>query len=179
MNKVYKASDIANHFIYKSKIENNTDLTVLKLIKLVYIGYGWCLATLDRKIFNEKIEAWKHGPVVPSIYYEFKRFRDATGMTNINEYAIDFDLNEKKEEINSIYSSVDEKDEDIIKILNAVWKKYKNYSGWELRNLTHEGPWKKFYQKEQNNEIKEEDIKNISLIAIESFIEEEERNEKR
>ena len=67
---VYTPSHIANFFIDREikKITN------LRLNKYVYFAYGFALAILDREIFHEPIQAWKFGPVIPSIYHEFKRF---------------------------------------------------------------------------------------------------------
>lgn len=43
-------------------------ITHLKLQKLIYYAQAWSLALLDRPIFSEEIQAWAHGPVIPSIY---------------------------------------------------------------------------------------------------------------
>lgn len=48
-------------------------MSLLKLIKLVYLAYGWSIA-LDYRLFDEPIVAWKHGPVIRSLYHEFKHF---------------------------------------------------------------------------------------------------------
>ena len=49
-------------------------LTIMQLLKLVYIAHGWSLALLKAPLINEEPEAWQHGPVFPSIYREFRRF---------------------------------------------------------------------------------------------------------
>lgn len=49
-------------------------LTIMQLLKLVYIAHGWSLALLQAPLVNEQPEAWQHGPVFPSIYREFRRF---------------------------------------------------------------------------------------------------------
>src|SRR5690606_24176720 len=71
----YTPAHIANYFLWKAKKEN-IELTAMKLIKLVYVAYGWYLAFKDEKLFDERIEAWRYGPVIPSLYHEFKRFRN-------------------------------------------------------------------------------------------------------
>ena len=40
----------------------------------MYYTQGWCLALADQPLFNEQIEAWKWGPVIRSIYHQFKEF---------------------------------------------------------------------------------------------------------
>lgn len=45
--KVYPACAVANYFIDKAEEDLIFDLTPLKLMKLVYISHGWCLAIYD------------------------------------------------------------------------------------------------------------------------------------
>ena len=67
----YTAFHIANYFLWRAW-EEGVEVTPLKLIKLVYIAYGWNLVlNKDRpKLFEERIEAWKYGPVIPSVYHD-------------------------------------------------------------------------------------------------------------
>ena len=63
---------IANYFIDKANSvqRQENDLTLLRLVKYVYIAYGFALAILKKKIIDErfdKVEAWKYGPVIPSV----------------------------------------------------------------------------------------------------------------
>jgi uncharacterized phage-associated protein len=60
---------VANWFV-----ENASDITPLKLQKLIYFAHGWHLALRDQPLIDEYIEAWDYGPVVPSVYHEFKEF---------------------------------------------------------------------------------------------------------
>lgn len=131
------SSSLANFFIEKSNKES-IKITNLKLQKLMFIGYGWTLAVLDKDLTdNEPFQAWQHGPVLPSIYHEMKRYRDAP----IQTYAIDYDSDENKSYTPKI------SDEQIISVLDKVWDIYKDFSAWSLRNLTHEkdSPWDKAY----------------------------------
>ena len=133
----YEPTAIANHFILMAKQDRIKDLTPMKLIKLVYIAYAWHLALHSKPLFNEKIEAWPYGPVIPSLYHEFKRF----GNTRITEYlAADFDMDKNYVD----YPIIDyEKHTGTSGILYAVWKFYKHYSAYELSELTHMGEaWK-------------------------------------
>lgn len=47
-------------------------LSNLKLQKLLYYAQAWYLALYDRPLCPEPIEAWVHGPAVPSVYGTFK-----------------------------------------------------------------------------------------------------------
>ncbi|HWJ25663.1 MAG TPA: type II toxin-antitoxin system antitoxin SocA domain-containing protein, partial [Flavisolibacter sp.] len=67
---------VANYFIKKANDEG-IELTLMKLVKLVYIAHGWHLALKDNELIDEAVQAWKYGPVVPSVYQVFKRFGNA------------------------------------------------------------------------------------------------------
>lgn len=43
----------------------------LKINKLLYICFGFYGATYGKFLFNDKIEAWQYGPVIPSVYHAF------------------------------------------------------------------------------------------------------------
>jgi uncharacterized phage-associated protein len=43
--KIYTPSHIANYFLKRAESQGE-----FKLLKLVYIGYGWVLALTDRKL---------------------------------------------------------------------------------------------------------------------------------
>lgn len=62
-------------------------VTPLALQKLLYYAQGWHLAAHDEPLFDEDIQAWKYGPVVPVIYRRFRRLGEgrippAAVMTN-------------------------------------------------------------------------------------------------
>lgn len=134
----YSPQHIANYFLEKAEQEK-LDLTQLKLLKLVYIAYGWNLALTGEKLYNEQIEAWKHGPVIPSLYHEFKDYRAQP----IDRRSISLDLDTWE-------ASTPEVPRDDAKtrlILDRVWESYKRFSGWSLREKTHEpdSPWSRVY----------------------------------
>lgn len=100
----------------------------------MFIGYGWVLALIDKDLTDgEGFQAWQHGPVLPSVYHEMKRF----GNNNIAEYATDYDCEENKTYIPSI------QDSRTISVLTKVWNVYKGFTAWSLRNMTHkkDSPW--------------------------------------
>ena len=61
----YSASHVANFMLDKADQEGRP-VTQMKLLKLVYIAYGWYLSLVNKKLFSEEIYAWKHGPVIRS-----------------------------------------------------------------------------------------------------------------
>jgi len=150
----YYPSHIANFFLKKAK-EDNKQITQMKLQKLVYIGYGWILAVLDQELFDEDVCAWQHGPVIRSLYNEFKHF----GNRPIDTLAVEYDLDRES----MYYPEIEDKesDEPIKVVLEKVWDIYKDISAWTLRNKTHENgtPWSKVYTGGTNDILNKADIK--------------------
>lgn len=115
--------------------EHGEQLDALKLQKLVYYAHGWSLALLGRPLIDEEIQAWQYGPVVASVYHEFKRF----GRRPIPELAADIaDDGNLYTPIISL-SATEERH-----LLERVWQTYGRYSGVQLSNMTHEPgtPWR-------------------------------------
>lgn len=48
------------------------EMTAMKLQKLVYYCQAWHLAWTEHTLFNEKIEAWRNGPVIPALFERHK-----------------------------------------------------------------------------------------------------------
>ncbi len=130
---------VANFFLENAKKENR-QLTPMQLNKLVYIAHGWVLALMDQPLIDEQIEAWQHGPVIPSLYHEFKHY----GGASIDEPAYDYDPFSNQKTVPIIKRSVDPK---LTEILEKVWKVYRSLSGTQLRNITHQknSPWTQVY----------------------------------
>lgn len=135
---VYTPQHIANYFLDRAEGEGRS-LSPLKLIKLVYIAYGWVLALTNERLFDETIEAWQHGPVIPSVYHEFKHYRSDP----ICERAGTLDMETGSYQI----PRVPKADTTTLLILEKVWAAYRGFSGWALRNKTHEKdtPWTAVY----------------------------------
>jgi len=150
------ASITANYFLRKG-IEEKRPITLMKLLKLVYIAHGWVLAVLDNNegaLGDENIEAWKHGPVTPSLYHEFKHYQnlpiDEWSQTTTQETESDF----KTESIHLKNCDIEEKNQ-FEEIFSAVWEAYKEYSAWGLSQKTHEigSPWEKNYNPEKKGTV--------------------------
>ena len=126
----YSASTIARFFIK----ETNGSKTPMQLNKMTYISHGWCLAIYNRPLIVEEIEAWKYGPVVPVLYYEFKKY----GHSLVPPVQV--------EEINSI------KPEDIA-LLNKIIAVYGQYDGIQLSAMTHQKgtPWYRVWNSKGRN----------------------------
>jgi len=131
--KGYSAKAVANYFLKKYRKHG---ITPLKIQKLVYMAHGWHLAVHDEPLVDdEHPEAWKHGPVFPSLYDEFKH----RGYLPILDPATNYRPDNSGE-----YQQHEPKvDDDVHKFLDRVWEIYGNYSGGILSSLCHKpgSPW--------------------------------------
>lgn len=125
----HSAGDIAKWFIEKNNVParlyDAEDISPLKLQKLLYYAQGVFMAMTNRKLFDDDIVAWEHGPVVVSVYHDYSQYgRNGIAFT---------DSMRPKEEYT----------EEENNILSQVYDYFGQYSAWKLRNMTHEEtPWK-------------------------------------
>lgn len=68
----YDAHQIANWFIDRAKRDKRS-LSIMSILKLVYIAHGWNLELKNAPLFHNRIEAWQYGPVIPEVYKSFRR----------------------------------------------------------------------------------------------------------
>ena len=125
----------------------------LKLLKLLYYIQGYHLAMFNAPLFNDKMEAWLHGPVVPSVY---KWVKDMT-----DEKLQDEAMNDEQMGALNLHPQQTE-------LISEVLKIYNKYSAYGLRDKTHtEMPWLSVYEKGKNNEITTESLKNFFTPLVE------------
>jgi uncharacterized phage-associated protein len=119
-----RASDVAKYILCLSEPDTGDFISNLKLQKLLYYSQGTHLALYGERLFDEPIEAWLHGPVVPLVYREFKTY---------GNNPIDM-----PEDFNKDLLTPDERDS-----VEEAYAEFGQYSAWKLRNMTHdEPPWK-------------------------------------
>ncbi|MDR0490372.1 MAG: DUF4065 domain-containing protein [Oscillospiraceae bacterium] len=114
---------LANNFIHKA-LQEDISLSPMKLQKLAYFTYRDYLQSAKESLFNEPFCAWKYGPVVEVIYSHFKPF----GANSINRFYRDS---------SGDVLVIDEGSMPFGGIINAVWRKYRFFSGIELSEITH------------------------------------------
>lgn len=116
--------DVANYFLALSDEDAGDLISNLKLQKLVYYAQGFHLALFNEPLFDESIEAWTHGPVIPELYHSYKH-RGSGAIPS-------------PEEVNFGVYTLEMKE-----LLDEVYNVFGQFSAWKLRNLTHvEPPWK-------------------------------------
>ena len=109
------ATIVGQYFLSK-----NPDLTDIQIQKLVYYAYSWyMIKNKGLKLFEEKPQAWIHGPVFRSLFDSMKnyeKFSDTKEIEIIEKETKDF--------------------------LDVIYNIYGKYSGNELEKMTHsELPW--------------------------------------
>lgn len=149
----YRASAVANFFITRG-VQDKSPVDPMKLQKLVYFGHGWYMAVTGEPLVNEHIEAWRYGPVTPSLYHEVK----ANGSG-----PIDFPIFETGD-LGSEAPRVT--DPGALEVLERVWQVYGEVSSVRLSGMSHDpdGPWHSTWQnKAQNGALRGADIPNDEI----------------
>ena len=152
---LYNPITLANYFILKS-FDEGISITPMKVLKLVYIANGWYLGYNEKPLITDRSQAWKYGPVIPTVYDVFKGY----GRHEIeNVFMPTQDLQNDYGRLSS--------DRYTSSFLNSVWDVYKIYDGLQLSDLTHkEGtPWYITYNAKGNlstipNELIQDHYKN-------------------
>ena len=162
-DKIYDVLDICRYVINYSD-EKDYIISNLKLQKVLYFIQARFLIEEENSdpCFHEKIEAWDFGPVVPKAYREYKRY-GASSIPKITSFIksnIKFDNDEIIWEEERIpYEDPIIKNSDK-KLINEIVDLLSDYSATDLVNLTHnKKPWKDAYEKNKNNEITIESIR--------------------
>lgn len=130
-----KALEIAKYIITKY-VNIGKPISNLKLQKLLYFVQGLALCTLERPAFDEEIIAWKYGPVVPEVYFEFSMYG-----------ALDIDR-VYEDDVRKV-----EADIDIANIAAFIILKFEDTSPIKLVNETHlsGSPWDAAYTNRDND----------------------------
>lgn len=148
----YKVLDVCRHVINYSN-KRDYGISNLKFQKILYFIQAYFL--IEKKdnttCFDEKIEAWNFGPVVPKAYLEYKQY-GSCDIPTIKSYIIfnkDNMENFKRVEFKDTIITDDDK-----ALIDKVVDKFADYSATNLVALTHrQSPWIDAYAPYQNNEI--------------------------
>ena len=134
---MYSANLIAKYII-KQCSECKKPISNLKLQKILYFVQAEFLVTTHKPCFEEKIEAWDFGPVVPLVYNKYKIFGGAI-IPYIKTTSI-FPFSKKEKEL-----------------IDGIIEQCIKYSASELTILSLQKPWE---------EASKQSIKTISTASI-------------
>ena len=139
---MYNCFDVSKEIINLASKEGYP-MPPMKLLKLAYIAQGYYLGFYDKPLFQNEIQAWKYGPVIPDLYHVTKRY----GRRNVDPFVLDIYTKNELSEADKHFVSL-------------VWNTYKHNDGIELSALTHQegSPWSTVYEdgvfhKSINNEV--------------------------
>jgi len=120
--KLCERCNMANVFdVAKYILQKQGEMTTMKLQKLVYYSQAWSVVWDEKPLFNETIQAWASGPVVPDLYQKHK------GQYLISTLRCGDTQNLSEQEQETV---------------NAVLAHYGNKSAQWLSDLSHmEDPW--------------------------------------
>ena len=145
---------VANYLIELAK-RDNKPIHLLGLVKRVYIAHGFSLAINEKGLINprfDKVEAWKYGPVIPSVYHTFKQYK-AQSITECAANMIWNEASKQPEWFTPMLTNEEDK-----KVVEMVWKRYAGFQDSELVSLTHRKgtPWYLCYVESENVPIPDE-----------------------
>jgi len=152
---------VANYLIKHAESKGER-MSPMKLQKLVYYANGWYLAIKDEPLIDEQVEAWSYGPVIRSLYREFRGY----GNRDIVDVGIQIrrcrgaDGTWTSEAFAPILNPAKQQDFFATKLVEKVWDIYSPYSAVQLSNKTHEPntPWRRVYDREGGKLLKGTDI---------------------
>jgi uncharacterized phage-associated protein len=128
----YSAMAVANAFVRRAKAGRVRNLSPMKLQKLLFFAQSWSLARTDEPLFDEFFCRWQYGPVVPSLYHEFKEY----GSQPITAYG--GHIVERQGEMVRVQPIVGESDTDTWELIDEIIRVYGAFSGSQLSAITHE-----------------------------------------
>ncbi|MBP7461003.1 MAG: DUF4065 domain-containing protein [Candidatus Delongbacteria bacterium] len=112
------------------------DMPHFKLQKLLYYVNAWHLANFDEPLFDEEFEAWVHGPVLRSVWNEYK---DVLGLMTVNNVVcVSEDIKAKVDQSIKRLLLPDQ-----IELIDDVLDEYGVETAYRLECYTHsETPWR-------------------------------------
>lgn len=139
--RTYHAIDVAKRFLDLAQTEGML-LSNMKIQKLVFFSQVVALNVFKRPIHDNASLAWDFGPVVQELYDVVHRFVTPTRK--------EFSLNDA--DFAAAFGNAEPiEDRDALNVINAVWNKFKNWTAFQLSNLTHRpgSPWAHVYAESQ------------------------------
>lgn len=133
-------------YLIDKSIREGTPLTNKRLQKLLYYIQAWHLAINEKPLFEDKIEAWIHGPAIRSIYEEYKSFV-ANPINKVSNIEV-----------------IESLENDTIQFIDRIISAYSKYDTATLEYMTHaEEPWQVARRGLEANESSNNEITHESM----------------
>jgi len=151
--KPQDARAIANYILDEAPKYGITDLSPLKLLKLIFLAHGWSFYLCDEPLVSEQPRAWQYGPVYPDVYDAVKKYGGSVIceriMNDQTQFPYEANLTESQKAA-----------------VSAILKRYGGKSAFWLSNLTHlpDTPWSEAMNNSGNySEISADSMRNYYL----------------
>lgn len=131
MSDIISPKELSKYFIAFSNSVGDP-VTNLKLQKLLYYSQAWHLGIKKKQLFGEDFEAWVHGPVLRTIYGDYKCY-------GYNPIVLDMEEDELESGILNYKKGFKE---ELTDFFQSIIDKYFILSAWTLERQVHqEDPW--------------------------------------
>ncbi len=166
----YNALGVANELIDLAD-NDGVELTLLKLVKLTYLSYAFGLVLAPREPMIDprfdKVEAWRYGPVIPSVYHSFKHRRDEPIRREDMAVAMVGEDGGRCE-----FATPRIEGDRALRTIKFVWKRYRGVSAGQLVDILHlDGtPWRQSYIPGVNAEIPEEVTRRFYTLFVDLLL---------
>jgi uncharacterized phage-associated protein len=133
----YTAQEVAKYVVSRC-YESGRPINNLKLQKMLYFLWIDYYRKTGGILFEDRMEAWKYGPVIPVVYWKYRSF-----------VAAPICLEEKY--------SISQKDEGI---LSTLVDHYSKISVGQMIDKTHQkgGPWQEAFSEDASHKIEYKSI---------------------
>ena len=140
------APTIVCNNILRRSFDEKISVTPMKLQKLLYFVSCEYVKATDVELLSEDFCVWQYGPVLPTVYNEFKSFRGL----KITTYA--------KDANGDSYAYNEDSSPNLRLAINRIWASFKNMSGIELSKITHEdgSGWSHAFEQKHSKITKDE-----------------------
>jgi len=133
----YSAFAVANAFIERAEQGHLSDLTPMKLQKLMYYAQAWHLKVTGEPLLDDNFVRWKFGPVIPSVYHEFKAFRDTPIVSRATTQPSREALASHRGSIVVNVPAIPDSDKSAWGLIDAIISEYGRIDGPVLAYMTH------------------------------------------
>ncbi|KGE17548.1 Panacea domain-containing protein [Paenibacillus wynnii] len=156
--KELRAYDVAKYIL------SITPLTHLKLQKLLYYAYAEYLLATGEKLFKDPIVAFKYGPVVEDVFYQFRH--NGSSQIDYKEDEVFF-IHTKKAPPSFVRIISSDNGLIAAAFVLKTWKRYIDFTAKELVEKTHKrgGPWDRVYKSGTNQVISDDHIKKYHHVV--------------